>query len=726
MAAPSVLKWLMSGRWLRPRGDRPAGRCKIPADFFGICVASGDDSASDDYMSARLKELGLRNVRLDLTYGFHGRSQERFLRRLLEEEFRICLHLVPPQAEMAQMRSSSLARENWRAFVAEILAEFGRAAVMVEIGSTCNRRKWSGGGLADYLAAWQTAAEVALTGGYPLAAPNVSDFEPVYNIAVLSAMRRMGAMPAVHTDNLYVERAVEPEAFDHKIAGRSLAGILRFNLIRKARTLGDISSAFGIDRTVCAHVSWSLRRIRRFLDDAEQKQADYLARYCILAAASGALDRVYWGPMIGQREGLIDDGTTEYPDLPHVAYYGRARGTPESYRIRPAFAAFRTVNSLLAGAEYVRKIPSGYGLEMHEFLTSGGLLHACWCMDGHRALAAACYGPGFLAKARCLELSGTESSAPEMFSESPVYLCWDGEKRVSNDIPGMLSGAGRLRPLRDIRFSAAGMDYSWFRRGGQAGVCRSGSVDELAGLVDDLAKGVAAKAEILRDSRNRVWRSPLHGGGAAVVKRFRAPSLFRRIMSSSRLDRALRSWNGAHELLRRGIATPRPIAFIHRERDPRGAESWYICEDFARSSSAREAFNAFSRGAGEHLGVKAGEFFDRCALFLKQMHDRGVYFRDLSAGNLLCRTGSGDLEFAVIDTARAVFHPRPAGLRERICDLMRVCHPLSRDGRLKLVARYMALTGRRYRAWMEIPFAYYNAKHKLKGRLKFLRGRPRL
>ena len=73
-----------------------------------------------------------------------------------------------------------------------------------------------------------------------------------------------------------------------------LAPALRFNLVRKARVLRDIGASFGVAKTICAHVSWSLRRITRFLDNAEEKQADDSRRRSFMRrreAGSLRLDR---------------------------------------------------------------------------------------------------------------------------------------------------------------------------------------------------------------------------------------------------------------------------------------------------------------------------------------------------------------------------------------------------------------------------------------------------
>lgn len=716
-----MLKLGVSGRWLAAGADEPAGKLQVGKDFFGLCVAGSEDPPGDDFIIERLKELGLRHVRLDFASNSRATFQERFLRRLINENFQVCLHLVQSHSEAGSMQKSAQARENWRLFVAETLADYGHEVEFTEIGSTCNRRKWSGYTLPGYLTAWQIACEVASTHNYTLAAPNVTDFEPFYNIALLSEMKRNGLLPAVHTDNLFVERATEPEAYDRKIAGSMFANMFRFNLVRKARLLNDIALNFGVRKTVCAHVSWSLRRIGRFLGATEEKQADYLTRYCCLAAASGALKRIYWGPLIGQREGLIDDGTSEFPAIPHVTFYGKARGKINDYKIRPAYYAFQAVNRFLADSKYIRKIPSERGLEIHEFRKADDLFHVAWTMNGQCALTRDCYQAAILEQAQCYSRDGLALACrPAMISESPIYITWPGQVFPKNHAQEPAKQR-KLQTLKTVRFAnVAGRQYDFATRNDLSGIGRPGDADLILNMLPALKTGEKAGHDVLRNARNQVWRCSLPGKEEKIViKLFRPAGPLRRLLQMKKGDKALRSWNGAQELLRRGISTPLPIAFFHCAKRPMAGESWYVCEDFAGSFSARNAFTAFSKGAGEFEGLKADELYGQIALFLGEIHDRGVYFRDLSAGNLLFRfRGDKSIEFALIDTARALFYDRSVGLRQRLCDLMRICHPLCWKGRKTFLARYMAFIGRRYRAWMNIAFYYYDLKHLLKGKFR--------
>jgi hypothetical protein len=234
----------------------------------------------------------------------------------------------------------------------------------------------------------------------------------------------------------------------------------------------------------------------------------------------------------------------------------------------------------------------------------------------------------------------------------------------------------------------------------------------------------AAGVNVLRNKRNRVWAvpAPWDASRKIVVKHFRPARGVRGWLQRFKPNKALRSWNGAHELLRRGIPTPRPIAWFENPHTPREAESYYLCEAFEGGSSARHAFYAFNRGEAEFLGIPKAQLYAAIASLLVKMHGRGVFFRDLSAGNLLLRrTDIRETEFSLIDTARARIGVKSLPVRKRLADLMRLCHPLAWDGREEFLRAYFTAAKIRFRPWMRLAFQYYDWKHRIKKRLRLRR-----
>jgi hypothetical protein len=229
----------------------------------------------------------------------------------------------------------------------------------------------------------------------------------------------------------------------------------------------------------------------------------------------------------------------------------------------------------------------------------------------------------------------------------------------------------------------------------------------------------APESRVLRDRRNRVWAAPdpCDSAKRVVVKRHQVRGAHKRLIQRFRPPRALASWNGAHELLRRGLPTPRPRAAFWIEGRPT-ASSYYVCDEFPATGSVRQAFNTFRAGAAQYQDVKETDFYAELAKTLRELHDRGVFYRDLSAGNVLVRVEGGRVAFSFIDTARARFLPNPLPLDTRMADLKRILHPLHWPGREQFLSAYLTPLGVRPAAWMRRTIAGYDLKHLIKGALR--------
>jgi len=236
----------------------------------------------------------------------------------------------------------------------------------------------------------------------------------------------------------------------------------------------------------------------------------------------------------------------------------------------------------------------------------------------------------------------------------------------------------------------------------------------------------APERRMLRQARNAVWATgdPMQPGGVLIVKRAQAAGWLKRLLALGKPSKARRSWNGACDLRRRGIATPDPIAFFERPvRHPALAPNYYLCRAFPGTGSVRTAFTAFRDGAPAFEGLAKQAFYEALAAFLLRLHARGAFHRDLSAGNVLARVAGGQVEFAVIDTGRARFYDRPLPLRQRLADLKRIVHPLSWPERQTFVGLYLEHLDRRFTPALRLPFALYDWKHRFKRWLRPLRGK---
>ena len=224
---------------------------------------------------------------------------------------------------------------------------------------------------------------------------------------------------------------------------------------------------------------------------------------------------------------------------------------------------------------------------------------------------------------------------------------------------------------------------------------------------------------LLRKARNAIWRIPdPHDPSQQLVsKKPLKMHPHKCLLDRFKPSKALRSWNAASELLRRGINTPAPVAWLEKVGDRTLTENIYVCEFFAADCSVRELFDAFARGESEFMAIPQDDAYRQLCRFLLELHGRGVYFRDLSGGNILIRKGADNaLEFTLIDINRAHFFNHATGLGKRIADLTRVCNKLHLEGREALVGMYLQRLNRRFTWCQRLPFYLYDFKVSLKRR----------
>lgn len=646
---------------------------------------------------------------MQFTYSSFGAPAERLLRRMLDEGFDVLLDLVPPFGEAARFESGrGLAR--WEQFLSDVFAAFSPRVRVFEIGSTSNRARWSGCTWRGYLKMWRIACKCAHD--IKLAGPNVSDFDPAYNIGLLSWMSRLGRFPDIHTNNLFVERAIEPEAVDLRKGGRIAAKVLKLDLARKAAVLKAISTRFGISQTYCTHTCWTNKRLRRWNGDPAPKKADYLVRYLVIAAASGSLDRVYWGPLIGYSDGLIDDATGTYPATERVTHYESIGGRIDSYRPEPAFYALKNVVKQLSGARFVRGATNG--VCTFEFLRNdGSTLHAVWTRDANAVPVDLLFDETGAA----FDCDGRSRERLAAFGERPVFLVGAKPKTGFEKIASGQSAGARFA-------SVSGIDFTPWRNEtwqGAIAVERGQDAKRRAQTLEPSSLELLAPDPLLRDKRNRVWcaHNPLKPAEKWVIKRIRVHGV-KRFFYRFRRSKAERNWNNAARMLRLGVATPMPVAYFEQKRGGSIADSYYVCHYVEYLFSARQAFEAFRDGFEGFAGVSRDEVLDAAARYVHHMHRRGMVHRDLSSGNLLFMRGErGALNATAIDIGRARFSAaRPLTQGERFRDLMRICYKLDWPNRRALLERYFRLWGVSVPASSAVFLSYYDWKHRVKPMLK--------
>lgn len=712
------LAYIFSGKLYIKDGHLPPAGHPVPAGFIGVCIASAADAAMDDYVISQLRLLNINQVRLDFSYGDLESFNARFLQRLITENFHISLHLIQPFANARNMESAA-EQTIWKTFLITVLDRFGSSIARVEVGTTINRKRWAGYTVDGFLQTWDIAYKEIKQRGIMLAGPNVTDFEPIYNIGILDMLKAKQQLPDIHTNNLFSERVSEPERFDHRVFKYRWAAILKFNLIKKARLLKKISTDFGISQFISPVAFWAIYRIQRRLPDGEQKQADYLARYMILNAASGALDQAFWGALICHREGLINDGLSdaEYPALERVTHYASVDGDKANFRHHPSFHAMKTVASVVQGAHYQAALASSHGLEIHHFQTAQHNTHALWTINGRVAFLQDIYSSIDLQQAEIIHRDGHSlATAPQILNETPIYLRWPINQTIT-----IKPDAALVEDLA-IHAHIQGLQYYPFREDGWFGLILARNVDEAALLGQQLHPAnlnSPQKNAALRHARNAIWAvpDPRDPSRNVTVKQPVKMYPHKQFLDRFKPSKARRSWNGALELLRRGVNTAHPVAFFEKEHDTTLKQNFYICDYVSTDCSIGEMFVHFAKGnkdfyiAAKNVTISAEETYKQLAQYLHQMHRTGTFFRDLSGGNVLVEVlNDKELHFSLIDTARARFYTHGAPIKERIADLTRICNKLHWTGRKRFMGLYLANIGMKLTFQVKLAFYLYDGK----------------
>lgn len=710
------LKYILTGGLWIKNGHLPSQNHTIPANFFGVCVSSNEDPEMDSYIIRQLETLGINNIRLDFSYKDENSFNARFLEKLIASGFNITLHLLPP-SESAMHMADRGEQEKWQQFLITTLNCFGQEIYQIEIGNTINRKRWAGYSLDTFLITWKIAHQEVKSRSIKLLGPNIQDFEPIYNIGILKILQAEHLLPDVQTDNLFVERVSEPERFDHRILKYKWSKIFKYNLVRKARSLAKIGRYYDVDQTTSSAAFWAIYRINRLIENGEQKQADYLTRYFTLLAASGALTQANWGALICNREGLINDGLTdsEYPELERIAYYQSADGFLNQYERYPSFYAMQTVVKYLSNAHYQATIASAKGLEIHHFTQSALQIHVAWTINGKVAHLADIYTKKTLNSVKIMHRDGELLvSNVDLISEIPIYLIWEA------DFPIETLPQPSLTKDLSIHAHIENLQYYPYNLNGWSGLILAKDKTEADMLKQALNPNLLEapqKNQSLRHARNVIWamEDPRDSTSEVTVKQPVKMYPHKAFLDRFKPSKAKRSWNGAMELLRRGVGTAQPIAYFEKVGDSTLKQNFYFCERIKADCSIGELFSAFARGETVYKGLNPEEVYSQFAQFSHHMHSRGIYFRDYSGGNILVNIQADNvLKFSLIDTARIHSFNHPIPLTLRLSDLTRACHKLHGDGRKRFMQLYLGLSGRKYNLLTKFRFLQYDFKVKLK------------
>ncbi len=358
---------------------------KIDEEFFGINLAPSPDEEFDDFFIERLKELKIKSVRTDYSYESNKENTERWIERLINEGFDVLLHLVQTQDDASNMDKNDC-KKRWKDFFTPILEKYHNKIKLYEIGSTPNRKSWSGYTITDYIESVKIASELMTKYNVKILGPNISDFAPYFLITILRLLHKKDIHFDMVTDNLFVDRAGQPEEYDKHILGHLFKKIARMNLLKKSKMINDIAKIYGCEYPICTYTYWTIdtenRNRRRYV--SEDKYANYLVRYYLIAASSGLLRRIYWGQMASYYKGIIKENIKLRTYPPLVYQKLENVGDKDKYEIRTSYYSLKFLIKTISNSNFQKIIPSTHHTYIYLFKKDEKEIYTMWTTDGNK------------------------------------------------------------------------------------------------------------------------------------------------------------------------------------------------------------------------------------------------------------------------------------------------------------------------------------------------------
>lgn len=150
--------------------------------------------------------------------------------------------------------------------------------------------------------------------------------------------------------------------------------------------------------------------------------------------------------------------------------------------------------------------------------------------------------------------------------------------------------------------------------------------------------------------RNKIKLFELEGK-MINIKSFKIPHLINKIAYKYfRKSKARRSFEYATTLLKKGIGTPQPIAFLENYDAVGLKDSYYVSEHLQCDLTYRELVEIPDFPDHENI-------LRQFIRFSFELHEKGIEFLDHSPGNtLIKKTAEGNYDFFLVDLNRMNFH----------------------------------------------------------------------
>ncbi len=139
-----------------------------------------------------------------------------------------------------------------------------------------------------------------------------------------------------------------------------------------------------------------------------------------------------------------------------------------------------------------------------------------------------------------------------------------------------------------------------------------------------------SKDKTLRHARNAIWTldDPRNKHQQLTIKQPVTMYPHKAFLDRFKPSKAKRSWNGAMELLRRGIDSPLPVAYFEKAGDGSLKQNYYICEYHKSDFNIAEIFSAFARDETSYKNITPNDIYPQFSRFCNYMHKSGIHFRE--------------------------------------------------------------------------------------------------
>lgn len=322
----------------------------------GAGIAVRPYEPAPEKVAEAVAELNLQQVLLRLHPWQEQHEPELELARELFAQGRELVFVLPQDRELVRRP------ELWRRRVETLFGLFRPFGTTFIVGQAINRSKWGIWRYSEYqLLLREAAAVLRQDPAVRLFGPGVIDFELHATASVVNhpGTEKLDGLASL----LYVDRRGAPENPQ-----------LGFDTPRKLA----LAKAIALEAKRCAAPSWVTEvnwplwegphsPAGKSVSVDEEKQADYLSRFYLLALASGVCERVYWWQLIARGYGLIAPGD--------------AGAESSGLRRRPSFFALKALEQELRGATFRERLPSPADTFLLRFEHPEGERVAAWSLS---------------------------------------------------------------------------------------------------------------------------------------------------------------------------------------------------------------------------------------------------------------------------------------------------------------------------------------------------------